>query len=310
MNLPQKVIICEVGPRDGLQSEDLILTKEQKIELIEMVQDSGIKLIEIGSLVSPKAVPQLADTDQVFECLTKRPDVEYRALIMNMKGIERAAQCGIKKAKLTVSVSQAHSLRNANATPAEILNKLYDIMDFAVKNGITLSGALATSFGCSIAGEIKFEDVQAIVAEYVNMGITELSLSDTTGMANPKQVYEYCTKLKQKFPEIEWNLHFHNTRGTGLANVVAGMQAGINRFDASFGGLGGCPFAPGASGNIATEDLVHMCHEMGIETGVDLEKTIMTAKKVRELVGHDTDSFILKAGTNRDLPNLVKSCKG
>ncbi|MDR3590373.1 MAG: hydroxymethylglutaryl-CoA lyase [Negativicutes bacterium] len=305
MNLPKKIVICEVGPRDGLQNEKVRLAAGQKVELIELVQASGIQSIEIGSFVSSKAVPQLADTDEVAGRVKRRDDVEYRALIMNMKGLVRAAECGIKKAKLTVSASRSHSLKNANATPEQILAKFAEIMEYAVSKAITLSGAIATSFGCPFEGRITLEQILPIVAEYAKMGVREISLSDTTGMANPSQVYEYCSAVKQKFPDIQWNLHFHNTRGMGFANVLAGMQAGIDGFDASFAGLGGCPFAPGATGNIATEDLLHMCAEMGIQTGVDIDQAIATAKKVREYVGHETASFILKSGKNSDLCNLV-----
>lgn len=305
MNLPKKVVLCEVGPRDGIQNEKTALTVGQKVELIEMAQDSGIKVIEVGSFVSAKAVPQLADTDEVVRRMKRREDVEYRALIMNMKGIVRAYECGISKAKLTVSASEAHSLKNANATPLQVLRNLSDIMEYAVEKGITLSGAIATSFGCPFEGRIKIEQVLAIAEAYVKMGVKELSLSDTTGMANPRQVYEFCREAGRRFPDVEWNLHFHNTRGAGFANVLAGMQAGVYRFDASFAGLGGCPFAPGATGNIATEDLLHMCGEMGVETGVDIDKAIETAKRVRGFIGHETASFILKAGKNSDLCGVV-----
>jgi hydroxymethylglutaryl-CoA lyase len=305
MNLPRKIVICEVGPRDGIQNEKTVLTGDQKLKLIEMVQDSGIKSIEVGSFVSPKAVPQLADTDEVVKRIKRRADLGYRALIMNMKGIIRAYECGIKKAKLTVSASESHSLKNANARPLEVMRKLNEIMEYSSDKGMTLSGAIATSFGCPFEGKIKLEQVLAIADAYVKMGVKELSLSDTTGMANPRQVYEYCREARDRFPDVEWNLHFHNTRGVGFANVLAGMQAGIYRFDASFAGLGGCPFAPGATGNIATEDILHMCGEMGIETGVDIDKAIKTAKTVREYIGHETASFILKAGKNSDLCNIV-----
>jgi hydroxymethylglutaryl-CoA lyase len=303
--LPERIVICEVGPRDGLQNEEARLSVGQKADLIEMVQDSGIKIIEVGSFVSPKAVPPLADTDEVVRRIRRRDDVEYRALIMNMKGLVRAYECGLKKAKLTVSASESHSLKNANATPLAVLRRLEEIADYAVTKGITLSGAIATSFGCPFEGRIALDKILPVVEAYVKMGVMELSLSDTTGMANPRQVYDYCQEVRERFPAVEWNLHFHNTRGVGLANVLAGMQAGVYRFDASFAGLGGCPFAPGATGNIATEDIVHMCAEMGIETGVDIDKAIATARRVEEYVGHETASFILKAGKNSNLCNVL-----
>ncbi len=305
MKLSKRVTICEVGPRDGLQNEKVPLSVDQKVMLIEMVQDSGIKLIEVGSFVSPKAVPKLAETDEVVKRIKRRDDVEYRALIMNMKGLVRAYECGLKRAKLTVSASESHSLKNANATPLEAMRRLNEIMEYAVSKDITLSGAIATSFGCPFEGRIELEKIIPIIEAYVKMGVKELSLSDTTGMANPRQVYDYCRIARERFPQVEWNLHFHNTRGLGFANVLAGMQAGVCRFDASFAGLGGCPFAPGATGNIATEDILHMCEEMGVETGVDIDKAILTAKKVKEYIGHETGSFILKAGKNSDLCNVV-----
>lgn len=288
--------ICEVGPRDGLQNEEKLLTVDQKIELIEEVVAAGAKIIEIGSFVHPKAVPQMADTDEVAKRLKRYDGVEYRALIMNLKGVERAEANGITKAKLTVSASRAHSLSNLNKTPEEAVKGFEEVANFAAKKGITISGAISTGFGYPNEGIIPIEDIYPIIDSYLQIGVSELSLSDTTGMANPQQVYEYAKAVKEKYPQILWNLHFHNTRGMGLANVVAGMQAGITRFDACFGGLGGCPFAPGASGNIATEDVVHMVNAMGVRTDYDLDKLITLARKVQDYVGREVSSFILKAG--------------
>lgn len=307
MNWPDKILICEVGPRDGLQIEKAILTAEQKIELIERIADAGIKIIEIGSFVSPKAVPQMADTDEVAKKMKRKADVEYRALIMNLKGLKRAEDAGIYKAKLTVSASKSHSLANLNKTPEEAVQAFGETAEYAAVHGISLSGAISTAFGCPFEGKVPLEQVMRVVSCFYNIGVKEISLSDTTGMATPKQVYEYCSKAKKLFPDVVWNLHFHNTRGVGFANVVSGMLAGINRFDSSFAGLGGCPFAPGASGNIATEDLIHMCHEMGIETGCDLDAVISLSRYVQELIGHETSSFILKAGKSSDIVNSFKN---
>jgi hydroxymethylglutaryl-CoA lyase len=185
---------------------------------------------------------------------------------------------------------------NLNKTPAQLLQEIPVITEFAIAHGITLSGAISSVFGCSIDGRIKFDQVQNIISVFSRLGIRNISLSDTTGMAVPRQVYEYCLRIKESFPDIRLSLHFHNTRGIGLANVIAGMQAGIDHFDSSIAGLGGCPFAPGASGNIATEDLVHMSHEMDIETGYDLSALISIGKGIQNIIGHDTDSFVLKAG--------------
>lgn len=298
---PSSIQVCEVGPRDGLQNEKTLLTVEQKVELIERSVQAGVKIIEIGSFVHPKAVPPMADTDAVARRLKRVEGVEYRALVLNIKGLERAEAAGIRKAKLTVSASRAHSLSNLNKTPEEAVRGFTESAEYAASRGMVLSGAISTAFGCPFEGKVSLEQVLSVVECFREIGVKELSLSDTTGMANPQQVYEYGLRVKEQFPDVTWNLHFHNTRGMGLANVVAGMMAGIDRYDACFAGLGGCPFAPGASGNIATEDLIHMCHEMGIETGIDLDQVISIGRYVQELMGHDTSSFILKAGKCSDI---------
>lgn len=302
MQLPKQVIVCEVGPRDGLQNEKKICSVEQKIEFIEQAVAAGAKIVEIGSFVHPKAVPQMADTDDVCRRLRRVEDVEYRALVMNQRGLERAEAAGIKKAKLTASASRAHSLSNMKRTPEEVVQGFGDCAEYAAAHGLELSGAISTSFGCPFDGKpVPLEQVLSVAECFYKIGVRELSLSDTTGMANPQQVFDYVTAARMRFPEIAWVLHFHNTRGMGLANVLAGMLAGVDRYDACFAGLGGCPFAPGASGNIATEDLVHMLYEMGVETGYNLEKTIDLAKLVQATVGHDTGSSLLKAGRCSDI---------
>lgn len=306
---PSRVSICEVGPRDGLQNEKIVLPLEQKVELIDRVSAAGAKIIEIGSFVNPKAVPQMADTDQVAQRIKRFPGVEYRVLVFNLRGLERAEASGLTKAKLTVSVSRTHSLRNVGKTPEEAVAAFSDCADYAAAKGITLSGAIPTAFGCPFEGKIPLEQVLALTAHFLKIGVRELSLSDTTGMANPQQVYEYCQTVRKNYPDVTWNLHFHNTRGMGLANVVAGMLAGIDRFDAGFAGLGGCPFVPDAAGNIASEDLVNMCQEMGIATDYDLDAVISIARYARDLVGHETDSFILKAGKNSDLVTTQNNCQ-
>ncbi|WMJ84612.1 hydroxymethylglutaryl-CoA lyase [Oscillospiraceae bacterium LTW-04] len=301
MNMPKSITVCEVGLRDGLQNEKAVLRTEQKLALLDKIQEAGVWLIEIGSMVNPKAVPQMADTGEVYQKLEKRPDAEYRVLVLNQKGLERAVEVGMKKVKITLSVSEAHQRANANSTPLEMFEKFAPMAEYAAAHGVTLSGAMATSFGCPFEGKIPIERIKAVTAEFRKIGITELSMSDTTGMANPALVYRQCIEMQEAFPEVMWNLHFHNTRGMGLANVLAGMQAGVTRFDASLGGLGGCPFAPGATGNIATEDLLHMCGEMGIETGVDLDKMIAAAHELQDMVGHSLPGAVLKAGKVSDL---------
>lgn len=303
MNLPNKITLCEVGPRDGLQNEEKVLTVEEKVEVINLLTDAGFKVIEVGSFMSPKAVPQMASTDEVFKNIVMKEGVEYRALVANVKGVERAIGCGCKKVKLNVSASKAHNLANINMTPEESVGKFKDCVDLAIANNIEISGSISMPFGSPWEHKIPVEDVKRIVEAYLKVGINEISLSDASGMAVPNQVYNVCLELKEAFPQVKWILHFHNTRGLGNANILAGMQAGITWFDSSFGGLGGCPFVPGAAGNVITEDVIHMLHEMAIDTDIDIDKSIEVAKRIRDIVGHDLPGYILKAGKNSDLIN-------
>ncbi|MBF4695794.1 hydroxymethylglutaryl-CoA lyase [Fusibacter ferrireducens] len=301
MKYPENVIICEVGPRDGLQNENKILTAAEKAGLIDQVIEAGYKVIEVGSMVHPKAIPALADTTEVYKLIKHKEGVDLRVLVPNLKGAERAIEVGIKKVKLTVSASKSHNMSNFNRLPLETMDSFKASYDLVKANGLEVSGAIATSFGCPFEGNITIDQIEPIVEKFVSLGILEISLSDTTGMGGPKEVYEKCKYFKDKYPEVTWNIHFHNTRGMALANILAAMEAGMNRFDGSFGGLGGCPYAPGASGNVASEDIVHMLQLMGIETGIDLDKSIEVARNVQSLVGHEVDSYMLKAGKSSDL---------
>ena len=299
--LPQKMLVCEVGPRDGLQSEKQHLTIDQKLELINLAVAAGCKVVEVGSFVSPKAIPQMADTDELCKLLPQVDGVEYRGLIFNLKGLKRAEAAGLKKCQLTVSASKGHCLANMNKTPEEAVASFAECVEYANEHGIALCAAMATSFGCPIDGHVPFEQVVSVAKCLSEMGIREITLADTTGMANPRQVYQYMVDIKKLIPDADFGLHFHNTRGLGLANVMAGLEAGIVRFDASYAGTGGCPFAPGASGNIATEDLINMCNETGIETGIDIDKYLELGRKVEEYVGGKRSSALLRAGKCSDI---------
>lgn len=297
----KKVRICEVGPRDGLQNEKTLLTTEQKIQLIDGLTDAGFPVIEVGSFVSPKAVPQMANTDDVFRGIKKKEGVEYRALIANLRGVDRAIACGCKKVKLNVSASVAHNLANLNCTPAESVARFAACVEKAKENGLGISGSISMAFGSPWDKEIPVDVVCKIIEAYLAVGITEISLSDASGMGYPSQVSQLCQTVKEKYPECTWWLHFHNTRGLGIANVLAGLNAGFTQFDSSFAGVGGCPFVPGAAGNVATEDLLHMLDEMGIETGIDLDQVMALSREVTKMVGHQTDSYLLRAGKASDL---------
>ena len=301
MKLVPKVILCEVGLRDGLQNEKTILSIEEKIELLNQITQSGFKIIEVGSFVSPKNVPQMADTDELFKRAKLDKNVEYRALIANLKGVERAIDCGCKKVKLNISASKAHNLANLNMTPEQSVAGFEECVKLANKNSIKVSGSISMPFGSPWDKEIPIEDVKNIVDAYISLGITEISLSDAAGVAYPTQVYDIAKQMKKDYEEVSWTLHFHNTRGLGIANIIAGMQAGIEKYDTSFAGLGGCPFVPGAAGNVSTEDTVHMLEQMNIKTGIDIDKVIQIGKKVKQLTGNQNGSYILKAGKAKDL---------
>lgn len=301
IDIVKKVRLCEVGTRDGLQNEKAILSVEDKVELIDMMSDAGFPVIEVGSFMKPTAVPQMANTDEVFKRIKRKDGVEYRALIANVKGVERARDCGCTKVKLNVSASVAHNLANLNRTPSQSVERFAESVEKANEYGIAISGSISMPFGSPWDRGIPVQDVKDIVDAYLKVGVTEISLSDASGMANPVQVYDVCTEMRRCYPQVSWWLHFHNTRGQGMANILAGMQAGFTQYDSSFGGVGGCPFVPGAAGNVTTEDVLNMFEQMGVETGIDLDKAMEISRKVVGLLGHGTDSFLLRAGKTNDL---------
>lgn len=301
MKLPSSITLCEVGLRDGLQNEPSIISTGQKINILKDLIDAGFQVIEAGSFMHPKAVPQMADTDELFKTFGSVPGVELRALIPNLRGIKRATECGCRKVKLNVSASRCHNLKNLNMTPEESVAGFASCVEAAVENKIEISGSVSMPFASPWEGRIPLSDVDLIIEAYLKVGITELSLSDTSGMAVPRQVYDICCHVKEKYPQATWWMHFHNTRGLALANIMAAMEAGMDHFDSSFGGLGGCPFVPGAAGNISTEDVLHMCEESDIATGIDIVKVIEISKKLRGLLDHDLESYVLRAGRSKDL---------
>ena len=300
--LPSKVIICEVSPRDGFQAEHDWIPTETKVDIIRKLTTTGIKSMEISSFVHPLAIPQLKDAEQVVAQTQDLTDIKFRALVPNVKGAQRAIDVGIKKLKLMLSATDSHSLSNANATVEEAQNALEPIIELAMKNNVKVGGSISVAFGCPYDGIVPIETLLPIMERYKKMGITEVSLADTTGMANPSQVYNYIGMLKAHFPNVTFSMHLHDTRGMAFANAVAALQQGVVNFDSSIAGLGGCPYAPGATGNIASEDLVHAFEEMGIDTGIDLDHMIDVSKNVMRLLGKTTkNSFMLQAGPNSQL---------
>ncbi|MFB9758532.1 hydroxymethylglutaryl-CoA lyase [Ectobacillus funiculus] len=296
MVLPPKVTICEVAPRDGFQAEMEWIPTEQKIRMIRELAKTGIQSMEITSFVHPRAIPQLKDAEEVVKSVQDLTNIKFRALVPNVKGTQRAIDAGIKKLKLMLSATDSHSLSNANCLVEEAQNGFYPIIELAEKHGVKVGGSISVAFGCPYEGKVPVERIAAIVERYTTMGIDEISLADTTGMANPKQVYDMLGQLKAGFPSMTFSMHLHNTRGMALANVIAALQQGIVHFDSSIAGLGGCPYAPNATGNIATEDVVHALEEMGVGTGIDLTALIDVAKDVKQTIGHDGGSYMLQAG--------------
>jgi len=284
-----EISIREVAPRDGLQNEEPIPT-DAKVRLIDALSGTGVKRIEAVSFVHPKAIPQMADADEVWARMRHNPGVRYSALIPNSRGAERAIKAGFGEIEVVVSASDTHNRRNLNRSTAESLDDIAALIPQVHDSGATLEVIVATSFGCPFEGDIDPGRVASIVERVRAGGADRIAFGDTTGMATPRRVRDLLSAVR---PDL---LHFHNTRGTGLANVLTGLELGVTEFDASVGGIGGCPYAPGASGNIATEEVVHMLHDMGIDTGIDLDALIRVAELAEELLGRTLPSGVLRAG--------------
>jgi hydroxymethylglutaryl-CoA lyase len=297
----ERLIVQEVSPRDGLQIEPKWVETADKIALIDQLSLAGFSRIEAGSFVSPKAIPALRDGDDVFRGIRRQSGVTYVALIPNLKGAQRALDAGADELNLVMSASQTHNLANMRMRREQSLAAFGDVVALAQGTSLSLNGSIATTFGCPFEGKIDEDLVLQIVDAYLELGMQGITLADTTGMANPRQVYRLVQRVLQRLPASALTLHFHNTRGLGLSNVLAAYEAGARRFDASLGGLGGCPFAPGASGNICTEDLVNLCEEMGIDTGIDLPHLLTLSRRLPDLLGHEMPGQVAKAGRNCDL---------
>ncbi len=295
-DLPASVKVKEVGPRDGLQAEDAILPTEDKLRLIDCLADAGLREIETSSFVHPKAIPPLADAAEVFADLKRRPGVVYSAIVPNEKGAERAVEAGADEIQVFLAATEGYNQSNVKMSVEESLEQSARIAEIVLEANIPFVAVLSVAFGCPYEGPVSPERVLDLCGRLIELGAGEITFGDTTGMAYPTQVRELCESYQDRYPEVPLRLHFHNTRGMGLANVLAALEVGVVRFDASVGGLGGSPYAAGATGNISTEDLVHMLHEMGIETGVDLEALIGCAQLLEELLEHELPGQVMKAG--------------
>ena len=294
---PTRLHIQEVSVRDGFQIEPIFVPTSIKVDLINALSRTRLAKIEVTSFTSPKAIPGLADAEEVLSRIDRASGVEYTALVPNVRGALRALRTGLDEFNLVMSASDTHGLANLRMTPEQSLEQFREIAQ-VVNGKVALCASLSTAFGCPFDGEVPVDHVLWIVQQIVDLGIQRVTLCDTTGMANPRQVHELCAQVRNKWPDIDLTGHFHNTRGMGLANAVAAMQAGVTRFDASIAGLGGCPFAPGASGNVCTEDLVHMFEAMGFDTGVNLEALLACSQRIPEIVQHDVPGQVMKAGAS------------
>lgn len=290
------VMLTEVVMRDGLQIEPTILSTDVKVALLDRISDLGFPRIEATSFVSARAVPALADAEEVFARIRRRPGTTYVALAMTPRGAGRAIKAGVDEIAVVVSASEAHNNANAGRSIDDSFAGFAEVADMSRAANTALSGAISMTFGCPLEGDIPAARVFGLIERLLATGIHDISLADTTGMAYPTQVAALCGEVLRRYPEARFGLHLHDTRGLGLANALAGLQSGIVRFDACIGGLGGCPFAPGASGNVCTEDLVHMLELMGHETGIDLDALLETRRAVEQAVGHPLEGHVGVAG--------------
>lgn len=290
------ITVCEVGPRDGFQSETAFIPTARKIEIVNAMFAAGTRHIQATSFVSPRAVPQLADAAEVIAGIDRPEGSIVSALIPNLKGAQRAAAAGVDAVHTVVSASETHNRKNVNRSIDQSLEEFEAVAAQVHRDGIVLEGGLATAFGCPFEGIIPPEQVARIAKRYQDLGAKSIGLGDTTGMATPTTVKAAIQAIRAQAPEIEICLHFHNTRGVGLACVMTGLSEGITYYDASIGGLGGCPFAAGATGNICTEDLVYLLQESGYRTGIDLAALTQVARLTQDTIGRDLPGQILKAG--------------
>jgi hydroxymethylglutaryl-CoA lyase len=308
MKIPvDSVKIVEVGPRDGLQNEKATVPTEAKVDYITRLADAGLRVIEAGAFVSPKRVPQMADTDEVYRNIPKDPGVDYPVLVPNMKGLERAIDAGVKSIAIFTAASDTFNQRNINMSIDESFANYAPVTARALAERIRVRGYISTAFGCPYEGDVPPEKVLEVSARLLDLGCYEVSVGDTIGVGTPMQVQGVIGMLLQVIPAQKLAMHFHDTRGTALANTLAALEMGIATFDASSGGLGGCPYAPGASGNLATEDLVYMLDRMAIDTGVNLERLVAASWIVAPYLDHPLPGRYLQACTRGGMPFATKS---
>ena len=298
---PPKIVIEEQGLRDGLQNIKPIVPTHKKLELIGAIADAGLNRIQVTSFVHPELVPQMADAEDICKGLDQSRNVLYSALVLNTKGVERAADAGLKHVDASISASDTHSRKNAKASLPEARRRIAEMIKIGQEHGLMIRGGLQCVFGCRFEGRIEPNVVFDLIKEQLELGIDEVALADTTGMANPISIQEISTKIIELSEDKPVFLHLHDTEGKGLANALAAMQVGIAHFDTAFGGTGGCPFIKGASGNISTEDLVFMAGQMGIETGIDIDKIAVISRSLEELFGQQFSGKMHRVIERKDI---------
>ena len=294
-NLPKRVQIVEVGPRDGLQNESAQISTADKIAFVNDLAEAGHSVIEVSAFVSPKRVPQMADAADVFAGITRKRGVRYTALVPNLAGLARAREANADEIAIFAAASESFSKRNINQTIDESLATYKQVVEDARGMGLRVRGYLSTCFGCPFEGAVPPAKVAEVAARLIDLGVYEVAISDTIGVAHPGQVPDVVGEVASRIPLPQVALHFHDTRGTALVNVLAGLQAGVTTFDASAGGLGGCPYAPGAAGNLATEDLLYMLDGLGIPTGVRLQDVMKASRSIEPMLGHPLPSRVVQA---------------
>ncbi|MEW5984170.1 MAG: hydroxymethylglutaryl-CoA lyase [Acidobacteriota bacterium] len=302
-SLPHRVSVVDVGPRDGLQHEATLLDVAAKVTFIELIASAGVPVVEAGAFVSPRWVPQMADTDEVFARVSRREGTRYPALVPNIQGLERASAAGVNEVAIFAAASESFSRKNINQSIAESLETYAAVCARAHESGFRVRGYVSTGFGCPFEGAVPPARVAEIAGALADMGVFEVSISDTIGVAHPGQVWNVLEALGRRLPVGRTALHFHDTRGTGLANVLAGLQAGVSVFDTSCGGLGGCPYAPGSTGNLATEDLVYMLSGLGVETSIDLNALVAASDFMAGLLDHPLPSRYYQASRRGQRPD-------
>ena len=295
-----RIYFNEVVTRDGFQIEPNFIPTDDKVALIDALSQCGYAKIEVTSFVSPKAIPMLRDAEEVMTRIQRVPGVEYTVLVPNLRGAERAMATHADELNLVMSTSETHNLANLRQTREDSFAGLASVIQW-VDGKTPINVSLSTSFGCPMEGDVPRSEVMRFAHRFADLGVRGLTICDTTGMAHPAQVEAMAEAMRQAFPQLQMTFHFHNTRGMGLANVMAAARAGIDRFDGSLGGLGGCPYAPGASGNISSEDAIHLLMCLGYETGIDLDRLLTIGRGLPDLVGHGVPGQMIKAGRITDL---------